>query len=272
MDNKDLGLKLKELRIYHKMLQTDISSIVGKSSSAISRYEKGEAEIPATVVIDLCNHFGISIDEFLELKNPNLGFDSSLNKLLKLATTTDIERIKTYLQVANGINKEDSVCYNSHSHKMPLMVTEASSIYGDDKLNYNNRSKQIPVRGHVAAGKPIEANDNIIERINLNEKLDADYALIVNGNSMHPIIEDGEYVYVKSVDELNNNDIGVFYYNGSVTCKKFFKNDSIIKLISINPGYEDFVFYLDDSKNENINFKIEGKVILSPEQQKRLNK
>lgn len=107
--------------------------------------------------------------------------------------------------------------------------------------------------------------------IEISSHIDADYALIVSGNSMHPVIEDGEYVYVKAVEELNNYDIGVFYYNGNVTCKKFFKNDVMIKLISINPAYEDFIFNLDDAKNENINFKIEGKVILSAEQRKRLN-
>ncbi len=122
------------------------------------------------------------------------------------------------------------------------------------------------MRGYVAAGIPIEAIDNDLDTIEIPTNIDADYALIVNGNSMYPLIKDGDYVFVKSCKELNNGDIGVFYYNGSVTCKKYFKNDSILKLISINPAFEDFTFSLKDQKNKFINFNIEGKVILSESQ------
>lgn len=263
MDNKELGLKLKQLRTSHKLLQSDIATIVGKSSSAVSRYEKGEAEIPATVIIDLCNNFNISIDNFLGISNPISGFDNSLLSLLNNATNHDVDRIKTYLEVANCICNENSSFYTFNP------TVDVNLVY-EDSIQYGKPILTIPVRGYVAAGKPIEAIDNVIKHIDLMENLDVDYALIVNGNSMDPLIKDGEYVFVKSTKELNNNDIGVFYYNGNVTCKKFFKNDVMVKLISLNPTYEDFVFYLNDSKNEYINFKIEGKVLLSDSQSKRL--
>lgn len=255
MDNCELGAILKRIRTDNKMLQADIATIVGKSSSAISRYEKGEAEIPATVLIDLCIHFNISMDTLLGNSNPISGIDSSIINLLKSATSLDLQKIRHFLELST-INIAHENTENMHvSHK--------------DPIPYDTHS--IPIRGYVAAGTPIEAIENNLGTVEVSSDLDVDYALIVSGNSMDPLIKDGEHVYVKFTNELNINDIGVFYYNGNVTCKKFFKNDVMVKLVSINPTYEDFIFYLNDSKNETIDFTIEGQVILSANQQKRLS-
>ena len=167
-------------------------------------------------------------------------------------------RVLNYLELVNSL---------------PLS-THITTIDTSSTKNASNKPvilKSIPIRGYVAAGIPIEAIENNLGTIEVPSELDVDYALIVSGNSMDPLIKDGEHVYVKFTNELNTNDIGVFYYNGNVTCKKFFKNDVMVKLISINPTDEDFVFYLSDSKNETINFTIEGQVMLSANQQKRLS-
>lgn len=253
MDNCELGAMLKRIRTDNKMLQTDIASIVGKSSSAISRYEKGEAEIPATVFVDLCRHFNLSMDTLLGISNPISGIDLSIINLLKSASQLDLQKIQHFLELSSIDIQNNNTISTQNTHNLALPI------------------RSIPIRGYVAAGTPIEAIENNLGNTDIPSNLDADYALIVSGNSMNPIIKDGEYVYVKYTNELNINDIGVFYYNGNVTCKKFFKNDVMVKLISINPTYEDFVFYLNDSKNETINFTVEGQVILSPNQQKRLS-
>lgn len=259
MDNLKIGKLLKNYRTENKILQSDIAKITNKSTSAISRYEKGEAEIPATFLIDFCNHFNVSINNFLEIPLPNSGLiDDELVDLLSKASNYEIEKIKNYLEVTTTPYIEKiSYTTNNNICQKPTIISESISY----SLN-----KSIPVRGYVAAGIPIEAIDNDLKTIDIPSNIDADYALIISGNSMYPLIKDGDYVFVKSCKELNNGDIGVFYHNGSVTCKKYFKNDSILKLISINPAFEDFTFSLKDQKNEFIDFTIEGKVILSESQ------
>lgn len=259
MDNLKIGKLLKNYRTQNKILQSDIAKITNKSTSAVSRYEKGEAEIPATFLIDFCNHFNVSINNFLEIPLPDLGLvDDELVDLLSKASNYEIEKIKNYLVVTTTPYIE-KISYSTTNNicQKPTIISESISY----SLN-----KSIPVRGYVAAGIPIEAIDNDLKTIDIPSNIDADYALIISGNSMYPLIKDGDYVFVKSCKELNNGDIGVFYYNGSVTCKKYFKNDSILKLISINPAFEDFTFSLKDQKNEFIDFTIEGKVILSESQ------
>lgn len=217
-----------------------------------------------------------SCDKILKLANfLNVSIDSLLRDEDAVSTTSE-QLYEPLISLYKTVSDEDKlrvINYLELVNSLPLSTHIATNHTDNTKTAPNKPTllKSIPIRGHVAAGKPIEAIDSVIDDVEIPKELDADYALIVNGNSMHPLIKDGEYVYVKYVDELNNNDIGVFYYNGSVTCKKFFKNDVLIKLISINPTYEDFVFYLDDARNEHINFKIEGKVLLSEKQIQRLN-
>lgn len=253
---------VEKLRALAKAQNTSFSALekeLGFGNGTIQKWDNSSPSCDK--LLKLANFLNVSIDSLLRDEYNNTTTDHMYKQLISLyqnATSEDQLRVLNYLELVNSL---------------PLSThTDNSHIALPETFKNNIILKSIPLRGHVAAGKPIEAIDSVIDDVEINEDLDADYALIVNGNSMHPIIKDGEYVYVKAVDELNNNDIGVFYYNGSVTCKKFFKNDVMIKLISINPTYEDFVFYLNDSKNENINFKIEGKVLLSNIQAQRLNK
>lgn len=270
----DIVEKIKYLAKKNGTDMANIEKNLGLGNSSIRRWSTNSPS--CNKVLKVANYLSVPIDwlvndslDILDLKKENLPLSYNLKSLLEKATPEDLHKIECFLEIAtmtplsvSNIGNENLI-YNFIPNTYSFVAEEST---------YNAGLQKLLVRGYIAAGTPIEAIDNALSTIEVSSNIDADYALIVSGNSMHPVIEDGEYVYVKSVEELNNNDIGVFYYNGSVTCKKFFKNDVMIKLISINPTYEDFVFRLDDAKNENINFKIEGKVILSAEQRKRLNK
>lgn len=251
----DFMEKLKDIAIQRGTTLTGLERECGFSNNSIKRWGKSSPSVDK--VIQLAQHLNISLDELLlDKKNTsNLSAESAnLLDLYHLLPLEERQKFMHYLEVATLEQKRSS--------------EQFQSSLGSKALKYNVCT--IPIRGYVAAGTPIEAIENNLGTIEVSSELDVDYALIVSGNSMDPIIKDGEYVYVKYTNELSNNDIGVFYYNGNVTCKKLFKNDVMIKLISLNPTYEDFIFYLSDPKNETINFQIEGQVILSEQQLKRV--
>ena len=249
--------RIKKLAKEHGTNLANLERELGISNGVIRRWDN--ASPTCDKILRIADYFSVSVDELLRGKTiKNCGLNPSSNKLLSLFNSVDPfdqDRILKYLELANSVENSVTICTNDTD----IATHSAISL------------KSIPIRGYVAAGTPIEAIDNHLGTIDVPSDLDVDYALIVSGNSMNPIIKDGEYVYVKFTNELNSNDIGVFYYNDNVTCKKFFKNDAMVKLISINPAYEDFIFYLNDTKNETINFTIEGQVILSTNQQKRLS-
>ena len=62
----------------------------------------------------------------------------------------------------------------------------------------------------------------------------ADYALRVSGDSMEPLLQDGQIIYVKKQQALEVGEIGVFGLNGDSYVKKL----GVGELISLNPGYD----------------------------------
>ena len=82
-----------------------------------------------------------------------------------------------------------------------------------------------------------------------------DFALRVSGDSMEPLLQDSQVIWVKEQEVLDTGDIGIFSYSGDVYCKKLIADGRKAFLRSLNPAYED-IEILDD-----FGFKVLGKVV-----------
>lgn len=145
-------------------------------------------------------------------------------------------------------------------------LKKIADIFGidvDHLLNLNIRTEQIavPILGEVKAGYNLYASEDIYgyEYCNNKEYGPGEYFYLkVKGDSMIDLrIGEGDIVYVKKQDYLNDKDIGVFLLdNNEVTIKKvsFSKNSIILK--AANPKYPDRKFKTDE-------VKILGKVLHS---------
>ena len=126
-------------------------------------------------------------------------------------------------------------------------------------------SVMIPVYGRVAAGLPIEANqDDIIEEIEIPKNLAKRgdfYALQIYGDSMEPMLYEGDTVIIREQPDADSGEIVVATINGDdATCKKLYKMpDGGIQLTSLNPVYDPFIFTPDDVNS--IPVRILGKVV-----------
>ena len=61
-----IGLKLKELRLKHKLTLKEVADKIGKTPKTIQLYETGVINISLEVFIDLCKLYNISPNELLE--------------------------------------------------------------------------------------------------------------------------------------------------------------------------------------------------------------
>ncbi len=77
---------------------------------------------------------------------------------------------------------------------------------------------------------------------------------------MEPDIQDHAIVLIKKESELTNGTICAFFLDGEVFCKKISYDEKSLKMISINPHYDDIVITSDSS------FGFYGRVVerLSP--------
>jgi len=111
-----------------------------------------------------------------------------------------------------------------------------------DKARKAMRGSGLPVVGHVAAGTPILAEENIEEYVEVPEAIggqDSDYVLRVQGDSMRDAgILEGDYVVVKSSKEASNGEIVVALLGDEATVKRFYREKDRVRLQPANKAYK----------------------------------
>jgi repressor LexA len=118
-------------------------------------------------------------------------------------------------------------------------------LVSDIELDQKRRGAvSIPIVGHVAAGSPILAEQNIEDHVLLSADLAKEgyFLLRVRGDSMvNAGIFDGDLVLVRPQHEASNGTIVVAMIEGEATVKRFERSNGHVKLIAENPAYEPIV-------------------------------
>ena len=122
----------------------------------------------------------------------------------------------------------------------------------------------ISVLGEVPAGIPIEAIENIVDEVELSEKMSSDgfeyFALLVSGDSMYPEYMDGDVVIVRRQPDANTGDDVIAYVNGyNATLKRLIKSERGITLRPLNPAYETKTY--TNEEIESLPISIAGVVV-----------
>lgn len=107
----------------------------------------------------------------------------------------------------------------------------------------------------LSAGIGNAIEDNVQYNDYYTEHQDCDFALKISGDSMEPEIVDNSIVLIKACENIENGQIGAFYYDGEVYCKRLVSKQGIFYLESVNTKYEPIIIHSDRV------FKIYGKVI-----------
>lgn len=101
---------------------------------------------------------------------------------------------------------------------------------------------RVPVVGHVTAGEPILAEQNIEDYFPLPKMMvhnDTVFLLRVRGDSMiNAGIIDGDHVIVRQQSSASNGEIVVALLDGEATVKRFYKEKDHIRLQPENDHYE----------------------------------
>jgi len=132
----------------------------------------------------------------------------------------------------------------------------------DDLPPYDNiipiRKRSFPVIGTIAAGTPIDAEQNIETYVPEDEDLDADYALRVKGDSMIGAgIDDGDIVFIREQPDVENGEMAAVYVDGGATLKRVYKDGKGVSLYSENPKYPPMYFTAENCEE----FRVLGKAV-----------
>jgi repressor LexA len=137
------------------------------------------------------------------------------------------------------------------------------------KLTRPSKTQGVPVKGYIAAGKPLdifpEAEDSIDVGPSLLD-LDTTFALIVKGRSMiEDHICDGDYVVIKPQETCQNGDIVVATHmqegvSGSATLKRFFQEKEHDR-VRLQPANSELEPILIPKSVWDREWQVQGKVV-----------
>lgn len=154
---------------------------------------------------------------------------------------SSIEKLAKYFNVAPSY----LMCMNEDEEKMPAIPTLS-----------------IPILGTVKAGYNWLAEENIIDYITIKENIPnvkEYYALRVTGDSMLPLLSEGDLVIVHDQDDVESGQTAIVLINGEeATVKKVIKTNEGIELHAMNPYYPTKKFTFQEMKT--IPVKIIGRV------------
>lgn len=124
---------------------------------------------------------------------------------------------------------------------VPVDYFDDDASFLPDNIHQLKR-RMIPVLGNVAAGEPIWADEERDVFVDDNGTAEADFALRVKGNSMAPLIEEGDFVYIKRQPMVRNGQIAVILDHDSATLKYFYNHGTSVQLVSHNPEYQPMAY------------------------------
>ena len=111
------------------------------------------------------------------------------------------------------------------------------NIYRIDKI-------KLPFLGSVACGEPIYVDEDRESYIMVGTDIQADFCLQCKGDSMiNARIHDGDIVFVRKQDIVNNGEIAVVIIDDEATLKRFYyyKEQNMVILRPENNKYQDIV-------------------------------
>jgi len=227
-----IGSTLAELRRAKKLMQKDVASRMSAygfsvGAKTIYNWEKGLAQPNAGQFLALCDVLGVD-DVLWQFAGIHKGPYAGLNQAGR-------QKAREFIDLLFHIDmyRDDPEEYRKTPRLLRLYDTPASAGTGNflDDSSY----ELIETPDHVTAA--------------------VDFALRVSGDSMEPLFQDGQIIWVKEQEALRSGDIGIFTYSGDVYCKKLIVDSGKAYLRSLNPEYEDIEL------KEDFGFKTIGKVV-----------
>ena len=236
---KYIGNQIKTFRKSAGFTQDELAKRLNTTKQTISRYEKGDRKANQDMLFELCDIFGVSIDDFFPSQNEALQSPPAS----PIQTIYDELKPPRQAKVLNYAERLRDEQRNEEETKINE-VSEVIQLYSYDYYDHP-----------ASAGTGQYLNDVRVERIELPVDIDADFVIPIKGDSMEPDYHDGDLVFIQTSVDLNDGVIGVFNYNGDAYIKQLVIDEDQAYLHSLNPEYKDMPI------TPETDFRIIGEVV-----------
>lgn len=257
-----LGEKIKNIRTQCNMTMQELADKSNVSKGYISMLEKGEnpkTKKPLTPSLEkvqnIASAFELDLESLLDGVDGNIKLPSPTRKYLK----------KDILNIYNQLNnqRQQLVYLYAENQFEEQLIEESINTVNDDKVEYitdylSQDQHDINIQSELSAGTGIlDLDPENVETITYTGKLPTNYDLAfkVSGDSMEPLFEDGEIVFVRKQLEPINGAIMAVQIDEEAFIKKVYVEADRVRFVSLNKKYPDF--YADNGND----IRIIGKVV-----------
>lgn len=218
MANMNISQKLKEARKAAGFTQQDVYDWLGIGQSTFSAWETGKGEPSIEVFLKLCQKYEIKDIAAFFLPDPDTG-----------ATAQMLEPVFVRKMLSLPKRSQDAVrnCLEFEYNNSPVKLKSSQW-----------KRRRIPIYTQpAAAGRGNYMDDPDAELREMEAPEEATFGVLISGDSMEPVIHDGDIVFVHQQQELNSGDIGIFTCNGESFCKMWQNRNGMPRLVSMNKAY-----------------------------------
>ena len=207
------------------MTQPQLAEMIGNiTSNGISMWENNKNRPDFDKLIKICEILNVSADEILGLK-----IDSNRPTLEEVERNRKIRVLDEH-----GLEMVDFVVDKEYARVTAKAKKKARIL----KVDWYS----VPASAGTGTFLDSETPESILV-YESSEAEEADFALSISGDSMEPEFHNGEKVFVKEQNTVEEGEIGIFIINGDAYIKQLGKNC----LISLNSRYKPIPLLADDS-------------------------
>lgn len=264
----DLGKKIRIAREERGLNQAELASKLNITSRTLQNYEYGTSIPDIKIVQEMAKIFEIQVGYFLD-ENFDVSTDVSSVVSADKDDVSSVVSIKNVSQNRKMSSNTPNSVQQSVQQKQNLSSNNKNSekMKKLDEIASGNKNKIINLRFFdnvsAAAGYGANNDDESFEIIEVTAKFlskilrvtPQEYDVIsVLGDSMEPLVKNGDMVLVKPTCEASNGEIVIANLGGDLYVKKLLR-DPIkrnVRLTSMNNFYEDIVIEEDELEQLNI--------------------
>jgi len=243
-----IGERILYLRKSNKLTQKNlIAKIKNVSHTSLSRIENDSVDPSVSDIIEISKYFNVSTDWLLTGKG---GMHNEKGEFL---TKDEYDFIKKYRR----LNRDDKL----RVYERMLVLIEQYEINNRKKNETTKQTinqtvmKVFELPASAGFGTYTADSGSQFDILPFNEDevpRGADYGIRIRGDSMTPLIQDGDIVWVEEQSQVDNGAIGIFIVGDNAYCKKLDIDygsrgrERTVRLLSLNPEYEPMVIGGDD--------------------------
>lgn len=197
-------------------------------------------------------------------------FAANLKRLIE-EKGTNASRLANYLgvnrstvslwlsaQKAPRLDKVDKICQYFGCNRSELLDSPDSPKPSFETVRF----QRLPLVGRIPCGKPILAEENIEDYIDVPTSFRGTFCLKCVGDSMVDAgIYDGNIVVIREQAEVENGDIAAVVIDDDesvATLKRVYLSEDVLQLVAANPAYSPLVFVGSDINRVRIAGKAVG--------------